>query len=238
MGTENITTRENTYTIDERWFNEFRAALIGDIAPRVDGVSTDQTHSIGSATHKWLRAFIRRGHFKLGSIKLHHSFNGAAPIGQGWMLCDGRLINEANYNTEHGAGAWATFVGISPLDGKYLPDFNDRYLMGKSATTQSGAGAINAEGNPGHQVTIAHNHRWLQYVAGAGSIGKVGNAAGAMVNVPYPYAKNGSTDCVLVAQGLSVNGVLTKDAYTENGSQTYNIKPEAIEFQVYMRVMK
>lgn len=141
--------------------NQFYTALNQDIVPRnSSGVATSNGGSLGSTTKKFLKLFVSSGGWVAGDIKMHHTYNGTVTCGQGWMLADGRVINEANYDAETGrsAGDWDTYVGTSPLDGKYLPNMTDKYPVGKAATAQAGTIAITTVGNSSNQVNLQHNH--------------------------------------------------------------------------------
>jgi hypothetical protein len=145
MGAGRIPDRSDGVQMDDSWFNTVRSAMTGDIVAReaVLGVATDIAAKLGpSESYRFLKAFIAFGYWDCGDFKLHHSYNGLISAGEGWMLCDGRTVSQANYDTEHGSGHWATFVGSSPIDGLKLPDFTNRYAVGASSTTATGSGAI------------------------------------------------------------------------------------------------
>jgi hypothetical protein len=146
--------------------NQYETAFQEDIVPRnSSGVPTSLAGSLGTSALKWLKSFVASGGWSAGDIKMHHSYNGTVTCGEGWMLMDGRVINEANYNTEHGSGHWATYVISSPLDGKYLPDMDEMYPIGQDATTQDGSIAITTVGNASHQVNLSHAHTHHHTVA-------------------------------------------------------------------------
>jgi microcystin-dependent protein len=44
----------------------------------------------------------------VGSVKMHHTFNGAAPIPRGWLVCDGSIISQTNYDAIHGTGSYVS----------------------------------------------------------------------------------------------------------------------------------
>jgi hypothetical protein len=119
MSTESIPRRKGT--IHASFCNLIKSVLAGDIVPRNSkGVAAASAGSIGAAGLEWLRAFISCGHWDVGDEIEHHSYNGTVAIAQGFMKCDGRIINETNYDLEHGAGSWDKYIGASPLNGKYL----------------------------------------------------------------------------------------------------------------------
>lgn len=139
--------------------NKFQTALTGFFVPRnSSGVAEDESGELGTSALQWLRAHIAAGYWSLGDIKMHHSYNGLVGPGEGWMLCDGRVINEVNYDAEHGAGAWATYVGSSSLEGLVLPNMTGKYPVGAATTTQDGTTTITSVGNTSHTVNIEHTH--------------------------------------------------------------------------------
>ncbi len=191
-----------------------------------------------------------------GDIKMHHSYNGAADPGEGWMLCDGRQITEAAYNTEHGAGHWATYVGTSPLVNKYLPNFSGKYAHGVAATTQAGTVAITSIGNAGNTINIAHTHtggshrhQWFNWTA-AGTVDGSFDTNGTGQNITSTTI-SGSVSHIIAGSANDFAGIGTAvlgigaDQYTtlnsattdSSLSATQHIEPESIEVQYYMRVM-
>lgn len=135
--------------------NQFKTALIQDFLPRnSDGVVTTEAGSLGNSTKDWLKAFIASGQWDVGDVKMHHTFNGTVGnCSQGWMLMDGDVINEANYNSEHSAGDWDKYIGSSPLDGVTMPDMNSIYPIGANTTT-----VVSSIGNSSHQINLQHTH--------------------------------------------------------------------------------
>lgn len=232
MSNEAIPARREEQTIDAEWFNLLRSVMVGSIFPRNGGANVETLKgSLGTSIYRWLRAYIASGYWSIGDVKMHHSFNATKGPGQGWMLCDGRLINETNYNTEHGAGAWATYVGTSALDGKYLPNMTDKYPIGADATTQTGAAAITSVGNPNHSASIpSHGHK---YIVGNktntpaqtyDSAGNIGNLSGSVTTGP-------NSVCIQEYQYTQ------PDYYTSKTTSSATIRPESITTQFYMRVI-
>jgi hypothetical protein len=247
MGTETIPDRANSTVIDQSWFNIVKSAIKGDWVPRnSSGVATTLGGSIGTSALVWLKAHIAAGYWSVGDLKIHHSFNGAIGPGQGWMLCDGRQITEALYDTEHGAGSWASYVGSSTLTNKYLPDFSSKYPVGAS-TTQDGSIAITSVGNASNQINLAHTHttpahahKWYDATAagtpdldGAGNsfVGGVGKTAGqghlVVSTVGSDNSPNADKSTDTSGGGTSGSG----------GSATQSIQPESIAVQYYMRII-
>lgn len=159
MGTNTINDRSPGQTVQAADNNQHNDALQGDLVPRnTSGVATADAGSLGTQTFPFKRAEITSGHWAAGDVKVHHSYNGLVSAGQGWMKCDGRVINSTNYDAEHGAGSWNTYVGSSPLDGKFLPSLIGRYPVGVNLTNQDGTSAITPLGNSGNSINIQHSH--------------------------------------------------------------------------------
>jgi hypothetical protein len=236
MGSGALSTRANLAVMTAAWWNVFQSALAGDIVPR-DGTATaaDLAGSLGSATYPWQRMQIKSGHFRLGDVKFRHSFNGLLTVGEGWMLCDGRQITQANYDAEHGAGAWAAHVVSSPLLNKYLPNLIGRYAVGKAATSQDGSAAITNVGNPSSIVSLQHSHRWYQN-NGAGASDQTFDSSGNARSVARGTAKNANVGGVLAYSQTGTASFPT--AYTDMRlGSSVSIQPESIEVQPYMRII-
>lgn len=232
MGQRRIKTRSNGQPIYPAWFNVIFDAIQGDIVPRNSvGKVESLSGSIGSSLFNWMRAYIAAGDFDCGDFKLHHSYNGAVGPGQGWMLCDGRVINEANYNTEHGAGSWDTYIVSSPLDGKYLPDLDAKYLVGASTTTQSGASPITSVGNAGNVADLSHNHQ-IYDVQGNNLAGRSYASNNSFIDLSA-VAKSGAAETITKASNISVPDMYT----TKHLTSTEDIRPPSIEVQIYMRII-
>ena len=156
MATDTLPTRTNGQTIDQTWFANLQAVLGTDFVPRnSSGVATDLAGNLGEAALRFLTAKIAAGYWAPGDYKMHNSYNGAVPAGEGWMLCDGRQVTQAAYDTEHGSGHWATYITQGgtlscPLLNLHLPDFtanNGILPVGAATTPQDGSGAITRTGN-------------------------------------------------------------------------------------------
>ncbi len=252
MGIDTIPVRADATTILATWWNVLRSVLSGDLVPRnASGVATANAGSLGTATYPFLSANITSGDWILGDIKMHHSYNGAAPIGHGWMLCDGRQITEALYNTEHGASTWATYIGTSPLLNKYLPNFTGRYPVGKATTPETGASPIATVGNVSSHIDISHthtgpshNHTWwtggtggsgdIEYDVNGGPITPANHTTG--VNDGIALAASGGVTAIGPAGNLYTANAGTGVTGT-TGSTTQSIQPDSVEVQYYMRVI-
>lgn len=220
--------------------------------------ATTGTYELGSSSYAWKKYNIACGDWKVGDIKAHHSYNGLEGPGQGWMLCDGRLINQTNYDAEHGAGSWASYIDSSTLTGYYLPDLVQRYQIGVSATTQSGASSITSIGLTSHTIDLqhlhtgaAHSHAWLNNsdATKAQTYDSVGaliafTISSSGVGTQYIRGNTGAADGSVIANNSS------KIAYTEFSSAlttnygswtttltTKNIQPRSIAVQFYMRIV-
>lgn len=239
----------------------------GDLIPINENTvsASDVSHDLGTSDHRWKTAYIENAQWKCGDVKMHHSYNGRCSAGQGWMLCDGRQITEANYNTEHGAGSWATYIGSSTLSGLYLPDMDSRYPVGVDATSQGGTTTVTTVGNASHQINIqhshtinnhthtipSHNHQWHNETS-AGANDQTYNSGGSATDYASGTAKSGIKRGIeeTIASGNSG----PTDGWTDNHSgdstgnpsntgmnnqlsTTQSIQPQSIQYQFYMRII-
>lgn len=236
MGSAKLPTRLDGFVMDDDWLNAMKAAICGDVVPRASGgTPTDEGGSLGPTSYQFLKAFIAQGYWDVGDFKLHHSYNGTVSAGEGWMLCDGRTISQANYDTEHGASHWATYVGSSPLNGLKLPNFTGRYPIGAATTPQDGSGTITPTGNTSHQVNLQHRHRWLKVNAGSGLNDQTFDTNGVAQDLSDTPAGAG-LESVVSAAGLAADAYTSRDRLDAQ-SATQSIQPDSIEFQVYMRII-
>ena len=242
MGLESLPTRTDGQTIDQNWFNTIKSILAIDLFPRnASGVVATVVGSLGSATYKWLNLYSRKaeietGYWSAGDIKSRHTYNGVVPVGQGWMLCDGRLINETTYNAEHGAGSWATYIGTSLLDAKYLPDLTgSKYLSGVASTAATGSIAIPEVGVAANSIDLAHTH-------GRGSF-----AAQVQFTSGRVYLSHEGTGDWSATKSFSATDLGSETARDQGApirgtsgsslSATTSIQPRSIEVQYYMRII-
>ncbi len=240
LGGTNTLSVETGAVIQRTHINKFQTALVGDLVPRnTSGVATTNAGSIGTTTYYWLKAFVESGYWAAGDIKLHHSYNATQGPGHGWMLADGRVVSQANYDTEHGSGAWATYIGSSPLDGKYLPDFTGRYPVGAATTTQAGGSAITAVGVSGNVLDMEHNHQWYDQVA-SGTTDKSWNSSGSAIDLSSDASEASPSINILVGNDNATGAaMLSPDLYTTNsGSATQSIQPDSIQVQYYVRIIE
>ncbi len=236
MSTETLIRRSGGKTIHELWFDVLRGALSSHFLPRnASGVPTDEAGFLGSPALRWLKAYIASGEWTTGDIKVCHSYNGATHPGEGWMLCDGRTIGQTAYDVEHGAGAWSAYVGTSLLNGKKLPDFTNRFPVGKATTTQDGSSPITSVGSSA-AVNLQHFHKWYNHAASsltsdssfdsAGNL-QVVNAGGSAKNAGF-FGLVTTTNQPAPAASMYTDKQL---------SATQSLVPESIETLYYMRVV-
>lgn len=222
MGLINLPTRANGQNVDETWFNRLKSALVGAFVPRnAAGSPTDEGGSLGSSSYKWKKAHITSGHLFVGAMKMKYRYTSVSvPIDKGWMLADGRIINQVNYDAEHGAGAWVSHgVASSPVAGKYLPNCDGKYLRGVTGLvndTQNGASPIASVGNA--TADISHTHGSGTLTSGFGS--------GATLKTDRLNGINNISD-------MQHTHTATLTAL----SQTVNLTPSAVEINIYMRVV-
>jgi hypothetical protein len=159
MSLDILPTRANGQFINSWWFNIWRKILSFIIVPRnTSGAPTSEAGSLGTSTYKFERMHVSSGYLYAGMIKYKYDYNGTVSIEPGWFPCDGSIINEANYNTIHGAGKWDADIVSSPLDGKYTPNLDDVYLVGSTDATDPGTSPISTVGLSSNEIDIQHSH--------------------------------------------------------------------------------
>ncbi len=167
----------------------------------------------------------------VGEMKMMRGFNGLITCPRNWIpltyIGGGAsfLLNEANYNYHHGAGAWvADDIASSPIAGKYLPNINASAVSsgvfvrgapndsdGSSPDTILGSDTTNI--NHTH-TTPNHSHRYMDTI-GDSLAGNTWNSGGSTITSAIAANGTGSGSDVL---GPKSDGV---DAYTEvSGSGT------------------
>lgn len=178
-------------------FNNIQDGLTGNIYPRnSSGVATDKAADLGSSALPWLAASSEDS-IPVGTIIGWYDYAGLLTMPQGWMLCDGSIVNESNYNSQHAAGDWLVYVGASPIGGIYLPNLNNKFLKGTDAATQSGTSAITSSGNVGHVVDMAHDHGGV--ATDASYTGSAMSDAGAGTEHYVASASHGHVNSVVSA---------------------------------------
>lgn len=157
MGVENIPDRFPGQTIQFSWVNLIRDVLIGAFVPRgLNGNPRSNYSRLGTKSFPWKEMHVQLADFGLGDVYHFHDYAGNIPIPQGWMLCDGSLVNESNYDAQHAAGDWDRYIVSSVLTGLYLPDTNLAYVKGKTGTLQAGTAPITTVGSS--TANLAHTH--------------------------------------------------------------------------------
>ena len=229
--------------------NQYFQALSQDLVPRnSSGVSTDDGGNLGTSSVQWKSANIRTGYWEAGDIKCHHTYNGLLPVGQGWMQMDGRIVNETNYNTEHSAGDWDTYIVSSLIDGRFLPQMTNRFIIAESVTTQDGTSPFITNGNGNHVINLEHTHpiNAIQWFIDNPTVAQSFDVSGGVISLgaDTTTTKTGiafQSDCSLSSQGN--HGCLNDNLYTNNIntnnglSATQNIQPESIQFVCFMRII-
>lgn len=230
MGSQTIPVRSGK--TDASWFNLLKSVVAGDLVPRnASGVATAQAAALGTSSFRWLKAFIEVGHWSTGDVKLHHTYNGNNSPGQGWMKCDGRQITQANYDAEHGSGSWATYVGSTVLENRYLPGLVGRYAVGASATTATGSSAIPTVGNANHQVDLRHTHQWTKQ--NVGTPDQSYNSSGSLTSITQGSAKaSGAVSITVQTDQYNSNYYVEKQP-----GAVSDLQPDSIQFVPYMRIV-
>jgi hypothetical protein len=248
MSSETIPARGERQLSDADWINIINRVLSGDLLPRnSSGIVTDLAGQLGTDSLEWLKVRISSGHWATGDIKVIHPYNGEVAPGQGWMLCDGRTIGQAAYDTEHGAGSWATYVVSSLLNGKKLPGMTNLYAIGKATTPQDGSAPITTVGNPAHTISVEHSHRAAtdHGAASNDTVSSSGSDDATAINTSGT-AKNGSHYTLKTAAnsqrmgitggGMGMgSGVARAPGDAANWSE--DIRPDSIEACFYMRIV-
>lgn len=157
MGTETIPDRLARQLSNFTWVNIFRSALIGALVPRRgSGTPAANVGRLGTTTFPFKNMFVQEGYLGPGDIFPVYDYAGVFDVPQGWMLCNGVIINQANYDAQHSAGDWDAYIVSSVLNGKYLPNMNGNYPIGETGSVQSGASTITTVGT--HENDLYHSH--------------------------------------------------------------------------------
>lgn len=173
----------------------------------------------------------------IGSIGMHHTFNGAAPVERGWMICNGNIINQTNYDAIHGSGKYVDdLVASSPLLGKNLPNMTNKFAVGTSATAQTGATPITSVGLAGHTLSVpSHNHQWYQNSGSAAIADATWLADGSGQNIGNVNTK---TSAHIVTSLVSTDANMGANAYTtKDNAISQSIQPESIEMIYKIKVI-
>lgn len=238
MGDNTLVSVSNGDKAIAETVNQYTTALKGDLIPRdSSSIATNEGGNLGSESARWLKAFIESGCFSVGDIKPHHTFNGAAPIGQGWFPCNGDVINQVNYDAIFSEGDWDKYVIASLLDGKYSPNLVDKYLIGSNTTTETGDTEILPVGNSGNATDLSHTHQDSghshQWRIGAGYSGRLVN--NTAVGDALTWNSGGS----YINYNAGIDGhVQFTSTETESAlSSTTDIQPESIRTIYLIRIV-
>lgn len=251
MGTNNLGAELDGDTADAADVNQYRDALIGDIVPRnTSGNPEANAGEAGTSTYPFERINVTTGGLFPGALLLFHDFGGALTPAQGYMKCNGDIVNETNYDAIHGAGSWAAHIVSSPLSGKHLPDWNNKYAVGSDTTPDDGSSAISPVGNANHQVNLqhnhsipGHNHRW--YIPQGSSDDNIFDSSGTQHDIANA-GRTGLAISVGSGGGLANSNNTMSALYTSNagsgntgnaGSTTQNIQPESQKAQYWIRII-
>lgn len=175
-----------------------------------------------------------------GSVMQFHTFDGTVDIPRGWMILNGDVVNQTNYDAIHGAGAYAADgVASSALLSKNLPDMDSRYATGSDTTGQDGSSAITAVGNASNQVNLSHTHSDGSYHARIAEA--TSNQLGWQETSVVSYFTNRVTSLPAFTFGA---GTITLTSAVDVGgdsssalSSTQSIRPDSIEFIFIMKVI-
>lgn len=247
-GSNTLATKNEGDIISSDDVNQYKSAFTVDIVPRnSSGVATTNGGELGTSSLKFKRANVTTGYLFVGQVIMFHDFNGTVSPGQGWMKCNGDVINETNYDAIHGAGSWDTYVVSSSLDGKHTPDMNSRYPVGVTNTTQTGSSAITSVGNTGHQVALpnhthstpSHNHQWYNNDA---ATARTYDTNGDLINIPGS-SSGAPTSSIRI--GADAGSEMDGNAWTADSSgttgnpsaATISHQPESIQFEFWIRII-
>ena len=154
-----------------------------------------------------------------GSIRLFHSFNSTVDVPRGWMICNGDVVNETNYEAIHGAGTYTDDgIASSNLLSLNLPNLANRFAVGGATTTEDGSSAIATEGNANNQIDLSHTHN-----------------VGA-----HTHNQELSGQAVVAASSFPGFQTATQSTDFDTDSQlsaTQSIQPEAVDFLHIIRVI-
>jgi hypothetical protein len=174
----------------------------------------------------------------IGTIHPWYDYNGTLSVPAQFMLCNGDIINETNYNSTHGSGAWTDEVGTTDLDGLYTPDLNaatNVYLAG-GTSTQSGSSAITKTGNTTNQVDIEHLHSW--HSSDVSGTPKLYNNAGTTKDVSVTTVASGDNYIATGTSSGSETGIYDEGCWTNKElSSTQDIRPNTVVVKYIIKVV-
>lgn len=141
--------------------NNITTAKINDENVTTDKLQDDSvtTAKIAANAITSQEASELSGKMPVGAVRMFHTFNSSVAVPRGWMVCNGNIVNETNYDSLHGVGTYTTDgISGSAILSKTLPNMNGKYAIGVEATTKDGAGAIASVGNTSNQADLSHTH--------------------------------------------------------------------------------
>lgn len=216
MSTETIPDRTPGQTIQFSWVNLIRSIVSLDFIPRsLSGQPRANYSRLGSASYKFSRLHVQLSHLGLGDVFHFHDYGGNVTLPQGWMICDGSVINESNYDAQHATGDWDKYVVSSVLGGLYLPSTDLTYIKGKTGTLQAGSAPITTVGS--NTANMSHSH---------GSPITTSTNSGSTINTNIPltfyWATPSHTHSLTVPSGLS---------------SAQDIRPSSTAVKIIMRII-
>jgi hypothetical protein len=219
--------------------------------PVIVTAQTDVNSPINEALMEGLRQ--RSTLTPIGGIIPWFDYAGLIATPEGFMVCNGQIINSTNYDAESGrsAGNWTSQIGTCVLDGKYTPDMTgDTYLCGTSSALSNGNSAFAKVGNStSNQINIEHNHKWYNYTAGNDIVDDIYNSSGSATDVTK-ITRQTSPSGTRAAGGIGVHridtynsaqttdDILATDAYTTKTlSTTQSIQPTSNRCKFLIRII-
>lgn len=216
MGTETIPLRKAGQVIQKTWINNFQEVLSGSFIGRFsNGIVQNNYGRLGTSAYKWRRHFVFIGDGGAGDVLPWYDYNGDVLLPQGFMLCNGDVINQTNYDSQHLSGDWVKYISSSVLNGLYLPDMNGNFAMKTLSTLESGSAPITTYGS--HTMNVAHAHTVSASAPSGGSFGFTLGAANRIAYTTAHYHSDGTT--------------------TSSLSSVQNKEPEHILVKFLMRII-
>lgn len=213
--------------------NNVTTAKIADSAVTTnkieDGAVTTAKIAANAVTEA--KANPTSGYLPQGSVQMFYTFNGAVNYPRGWMLLNGDVVNETNYDAIHGAGAYSTDgIASSRILGKNLPDMVDKYAVGVADTTKDGASSIASVGNANHITNFEHTHSTTHsHSENTNESSFRPNSVSSSFDYEWWYAPNGATSKVITDTETVESGT--------GGTTTLDVQPESIATLYIIKVI-
>lgn len=227
MGTGTLVEKNDRDIISTNDFNQYKRALSNDLVPRnSSGAPVAEAGNLGTDTFPFEQLNVTVGHLFTGMIMHFLSYNGTVDNpGEGWMKANGDIVSASNYNAIHGANAYETFIGTSPLEGLYLPNMNDRYLIGQDTSLLNWEDGTTSIGSVGSHTQSPPNHNHVQNA----------HTHSLSPSRPSSFGNTGGNTVVSNTDAnTSSNGFGTTSL---NSSASIDIKPESIECEFWIRII-